>query len=151
MKNSIFNFCNLFENLIDEPVEKLDLTKDDDYKKFNESLDKISEIMNESEMNPLFKLFLSDDLIDELRELGKEAHDNNDEHKCECKKQCKCNKKTEPELPSSKCTLEQQANIHKIVTEYVETIIRPNTNMSDDVINDAYAGLYEFACWVLNK
>ena len=57
------------------------------------------------------------------------------------------------ERPSTKLTTEQGLQIHKLVQEYVDTMVRPFNNgvLSNDQINDAYAGLYEFASWILNK
>ena len=137
-------------------VEKLDLGKDEDYAKFNKYVDECKKICDadDSKSNLTRVLFETifgfdmKDIVDDLKKAGDEIHEQAVKER---KKEEKKVEKKVPELPSSKCTLEQQSQIHKLVTEYVDTIIRPHTNMSDDVINDAYAGLFEFACWVLKK
>lgn len=65
----------------------------------------------------------------------------------------KVNKPTELDRPSSHIDVQRGIQIHKLVTEYVDTMIRPYSQglVDNKVINDAYAGLYEFACWLINK
>ena len=55
--------------------------------------------------------------------------------------------------PSTKLTTEQGLQLHKLVQEYVDTMIKPMSKgmVSDEIINDAYVGLYEFAAWLLLK
>ena len=63
----------------------------------------------------------------------------------------KKNERKVPERPSSKLTTEQGLKLHKLVQEYVDTMIKPYNNgqLTQEQINDDYAGLYEFASWVL--
>ena len=88
------------------------------------------------------------DLTDELDELDKFA-DNTFQKAEEKRKQ----EEKKIERPSTKLTTEQGLQIHKLVQEYVDTMVRPFNNgvLSNAQINDAYAGLYEFAAWILNK
>lgn len=131
----------------DDINEKLDLTKDEDYNKFNDYIDECKHMLNDdsnnSYLNMLFKLLFGgvdiNEYVDNIKKMGDEIHES-----------AKQTKKT-PELPSSKLNVQQKEQIHKIVGEYVDTIIKPNTNMETKVINDVYAGLFEFACWLLNK
>lgn len=55
--------------------------------------------------------------------------------------------------PSELLTVDKKLQLHKLVQEYVDTTIKPFNKgiLSNDQINDAYAGLYEFAAWILNK
>ena len=55
--------------------------------------------------------------------------------------------------PSQKLSIQQKLQLHKIVQEYVDTMIKPfnDGHLTNGQINDAYAGLYEFAAWVMNK
>lgn len=55
--------------------------------------------------------------------------------------------------PSQKLSISQKLQLHKIVQEYVDTMIKPfnNGHLTNGQINDAYAGLYEFAAWIMNK
>ena len=43
-----------------------------------------------------------------------------------------------------------QPELHQ---KYVDTMVKPYNNglLTNQQINDAYAGLYEFAAWVMNK
>lgn len=121
----------------------LDLTNADDLQEY---CDKIEELKDNELVKNLCNLFdidvdkIFDTLTDYAENVYEEAH-KDDEPKT-------------PELvrPSSKLTTEQGLQIHKLVEEYVDTMIKPYvTNMDTKVINDAYAGLYEFAAWILNK
>lgn len=55
--------------------------------------------------------------------------------------------------PSELLTIPQKLQLHKLVQEYVDTTIKPFNKgvLTNDQINDAYAGLYEFGAWILNK
>ena len=55
--------------------------------------------------------------------------------------------------PSELLSIPQKLQLHKIVQEYVDTVIKPFNNgvLTNDQINDAYAGLYEFGAWILNR
>lgn len=55
--------------------------------------------------------------------------------------------------PSSLLNIDQQLQLHKIVQEYIDTMIKPYNNnvLTNNQINDAYAGLYEFAAWIMNR
>ena len=62
-------------------------------------------------------------------------------------------KKEEFDRPSKYIDVNVGLQIHKLVQEYIDTKIKPYAKgiMSEKSINDAYAGLYEFACWIYNK
>lgn len=151
MKENILKLLNDVLNTEDENIEKLDLTKDEDYEKFNNYVGECKKICDDDEnlvsgftrlmFNSLFGFDMKD-VIDEIKEAGDKIH-------AEAKK--KEEKKKVPELPSKKTSLETQANLHKIVGEYVDTYIRPYGNMDRKVVDDVYAGLFEFACWVMNR
>ena len=59
------------------------------------------------------------------------------------------------ERPSEKISTELGLQVHKLVQEYIDTMVKPYNpkvgGLTTKQINDAYAGLYEFACWILNK
>lgn len=173
--NNLFDLLSrLFndENKLKD-FKRLDLTKDEDYNTFNNLLDNfIDECPKGGFFGGVMKMMYEymQEFVNYIKEIAKAIHeaDKNykDKKECECEtknsdEECKCDCEckshhlydnvTYPELPSSKLTSEQKQNIHKIVTEYVDTMIRPYTDMSNDVINDAYAGLFEFASWVLKK
>ena len=137
---------NFLKHLLDSvnEDEKLDLTKKEDVEKFHE---KINELRENAACLTLAQIF-GYDLTDELNELDKFA-DNTYQKAEEKRKQ----EEKKIERPSTKLTTEQGLQIHKLVQEYVDTMVRPFNNgvLSNEQINDAYAGLYEFASWILNK
>lgn len=137
---------NFLKHLLDSvnEDERLDLTKKEDVEKFHE---KINELRENAAFLTLAQIF-GYDLTDELNELDKFA-DNTFQKAEEKRKQ----EEKKIERPSTKLTTEQGLQIHKLVQEYVDTMVRPFNNgvLSNDQINDAYAGLYEFAAWILNK
>lgn len=137
---------NFLKHLLDSvnEDERLDLTKKEDVEKFHE---KINELRENAEFLTLAQIF-GYDLTDELNELDKFA-DNTFQKAEEKRKQ----EEKKIERPSTKLTTEQGLQIHKLVQEYVDTMVRPFNNgvLSNAQINDAYAGLYEFAAWILNK
>ena len=137
---------NFLKHLLDSvnEDERLDLAKKEDVEKFHE---KINELRENEAFLTLAQIF-GYDLTDELNELDKFA-DNTFQKAEEKRKQ----EEKKIERPSTKLTTEQGLQIHKLVQEYVDTMVRPFNNgvLSNDQINDAYAGLYEFASWILNK
>ena len=62
-------------------------------------------------------------------------------------------KDNEFKRPSELLTIQQKLQLHKLVQEYVDTAIKPFNKgiLTNDQINDAYAGLYEFGAWILAK
>ena len=137
---------NFLKHLLDSvnEDERLDLTKKEDVEKFHK---KINELRENEAFLALTQIF-GYDLTDELDELDKFA-DNTFQKAEEKRKQ----EEKKLERPSTKLTTEQGLQIHKLVQEYVDTMVRPFNNgvLSNAQINDAYAGLYEFAAWILNK
>lgn len=137
---------NFLKHLLDSvnEDERLDLAKKEDVEKFHE---KINELRENEAFLTLAQIF-GYDLTDELNELDKFA-DNTFQKAEEKRKQ----EEKKIERPSTKLTTEQGLQIHKLVQEYVDTMVRPFNNgvLSNAQINDAYAGLYEFAAWILNK
>lgn len=141
MNSILENFLNNHEVFDIDNGEKLDLTNKEDVQKFHE---KINELRENDTFLSLAKLF-GYDLVDELDALDEfadkayeKAHENDNKH---------------IDRPSAKLTAEQGLQVHKLVQEYVDTMIKPYNDgrLSNDQINDAYAGLYEFAAWILNK
>ena len=62
-------------------------------------------------------------------------------------------KEQEFKRPSELLSINQKLQLHKLVQEYVDTTIRPFNKgvLTNDQINDAYAGLYEFGAWIINR
>ena len=55
--------------------------------------------------------------------------------------------------PSNHIPTNVGLQIHKLVQEYIDTMIKPYAKgiLDNKSINDAYAGLYEYSCWIFNK
>lgn len=128
---------NLLLNDKEENVEALDLTKRKDLDKFNKLIDDLKS----SFMDSFLQVFVGEGYNTKLKEYAQAVYD--DAHKDDVK----------IERPSSKVPLEAGLQIHKIVQEYVDTMIKPYAKgtLTDQQINDAYAGLYEFASWIYNR
>lgn len=122
-------------------IEVFDLTTKEGLDKYNEQLDEL-----EGSDLSILKLFGLDgnEIIDRLRKIGKAVYENNNKEEEE-----------EPKFtrPSDLLSVDKKLQIHKIVQEYVNTMVKPfnNGKLTDNQINDAYAGLFEFACWVMNR
>lgn len=122
-------------------IEVFNLTTKEGLDKYNKQLDEL-----EGSDLSILKLFGldGDELIDRLRKIGKAVYENNNKEE-----------KEEPKFtrPSDLLSVDKKLQIHKIVQEYVDTMIKPfnNGKLTDNQINDAYAGLFEFACWIMNR
>lgn len=144
-------------------MEIYDLKTKEGFEKFNEAVDEIEDFFGPS---TLFK-----ESFKELKDLGSLLHNSyNKETKKEEKKQPKIinpvkeavkqmdnkedeNPKSKFIRPSESLSVNQKLQLHNIVQEYVDTCIKPFNNgvLSDKQINDAYAGLYEFGAWIMNR
>lgn len=143
----------------DEDIEKYDLSNEDDYNTFVKAI-------NELKNDPLFGYIIkpiSDDILKAAYEQYGKKFENKEKKidtKSNPQKQSKIDRKVidhseeidEPDRPSNHVSVDQGLKIHKIVGEYVDTMIKPYYKGNNpNVINDAYAGLYEFACWIMNR
>lgn len=156
----------------EKDVQVYDLSTDEGLKGYNEQLDQL-----ENASLDVLNSFGIDgkEWISSMRNLGQKIHEQN--KKQEEKKTDKVNKivkkavkqmerkeedhSEEPEedenpkfvRPSQNLSVQQKLQLHKIVQEYVDTMIKPfnDGHLTNGQINDAYAGLYEFAAWIMNK
>ena len=137
-------------------VEKLDLSKDEDYAKFNEYVDECKKICDSDDsISNLTKLmfeqffgFDMNDIVDDIKKAGDEIH----EQAVKDRAKDEMNKETNfPDLPSNSTPLDKQIHLHNIVGEYVDTYIRPYGKMDKKTADDVYADLFEFACWIMNR
>lgn len=161
MKNSIFDlidFSKLFENLdtsmFKMNCDNIDLSTKEGLDKFNKYLD----TLEENEFGKVFLEYITGKKIYELRDLAKNYFDiNNSKSKTpevdESLKEVKQEEPKEFDRPSKHIDVNIGLQIHKLVQEYIDTMIKPYAKniMNEKSINDAYAGLYEFACWIYNK
>lgn len=152
MMNYLLKLVNDLSEINNDKEKVLDITNDNDYKEF---VNTVNELKNNETFDFVSSFFDIDGnkLCDEILEAV------NNYRKENVKKEQP--KKEEPKLieqkierPSSKINVNIGLQIHKLVQEYVDTMIKPynpkNNGLSDSQINDAYAGLYEFACWIYN-
>ena len=145
-------FFNADEIEEKKDVEKLDLGKDEDYAKFNNLVDECKKVCNDDDSTSvltkqLFETlfgFDMNDIIDDIKKAGDDIHE-------QAVKERKKEENKVPELPSNSTPFDKQVNLHKIVGEYVDTYIRPYGKMDTKIVDDVYAGLFEFACWIMNR
>ena len=140
-----------------DDIESIDLSTDEGLNKFNKSLDELEG----------YDLGIFDIFIDELRDLGTKLHnqlkEKDEKKEAEKKEEIKSNPIDRNLIdhsngqnftrPSESLSIDKKLTLHKIVQEYIDTMIKPYNHgtLTNDQINDAYAGLYEFGAWVLNK
>lgn len=159
-----FNILDEMQNIRKESSKTFDVTTDQGLKGFDEYLFGLDK--DTIEVLDSFKSFFGiDENTDVLEGLSNLAHTiNKAVNKKELKKEPERKVVDHTELnededkkafnrPSENLSVDQKLKLHKIVQEYVDTMIRPfnNGTLTDNQINDAYAGLYEFAAWVLNR
>ena len=164
------NLMRMLEPFVDDSdVKVYDLNTEEGLKGYNEQLDQL-----ENADADLLNAFGIDreKWIDNMRNLGKKIYEQN--KKKEQKQSIKVTPKEiaknnvkmqrqevdhseeeEPKFkkPSELLTINQKLQLHKIVQEYVDKMIKPYNNglLTNQQINDAYAGLYEFAAWIMNR
>lgn len=57
----------------------------------------------------------------------------------------------QPSKPSDALSFVDNVKCHELTTEYVDSVIRPVTTASNEVINEAYVQLFEFCAWLMQK
>lgn len=167
------NINDELDAILSNEANKFDLTNDKDY---NNIVKKIKDL--KSSNNGTFKLLSSlfgidDEVYDSLLEILEKRRNELLEEKEDIqntKEEIKINdypttknvidkseepKKEEIHRPSQDISVEAGLQIHKLVQEYIDTMVKPYNpkvgGLTTKQINDAYAGLYEFACWIFNK
>ncbi len=161
-----------FADVNEDDVQVHDLSTEEGLKCYNKQLDKLEnaslDVLNSFGIN-------GKEWIKSMRDLGQKIYEQN--KKKEQKKLDKAQRivkqaikqmdrkeedhSDEPEedenlkfvRPSQKLSIQQKLQLHKIVQEYVDTMIKPfnDGHLTNNQINDAYAGLYEFAAWIIGK
>lgn len=145
---------DIFSDMNDDNVKEYDLTSKEGYDEFKTQLNKLKENKTFHNLLNIFDVdsndFLNtiDDLADSIYKENEQNKDNNSVKTIKKEKE-----ETHFVRPSEKLDYDHQLQLHKIVQEYIDTMIKPfnNGTLTDEQINDAYAGLYEFAAWVMNK
>ena len=151
------NLDILLNSLFNNNLNKCETTIVDDNitkEECEKTLKNLDDLKKDELFGGLFEVFIdyAKNLVENKYKELKEKETNNS--KIERKEVDHSEEVTnEIDRPSNHVSVQQGLNIHKIVTEYVDTMIKPYSKglVDDKVINDAYAGLYEFACWILNR
>ena len=137
--NTLFGDLAITKTPEFDNLKELDLRKDEDYEKFKESIETLKK-------NPIFNVLGSLIGVDShmLDEVVEEVDVIREQQKEEEEKNIKITR------PSETIPTNVGLQIHKLVQEYIDTMVKPYATgiMDDKEINDAYAGLYEFACWI---
>lgn len=160
--NNLIDFISdLQNNDFDLKEVEIDLTNDEEYNSIVNSINKLKS-------NDLFMAMLTlfggnNDDLDLLLKKLENRRDQiiKDKHIQELSKSNKkvidlSEEKDDNKLvrPSQNIDVNMGLQIHKLVQEYIDTMIKPynpkNGGLTTDQINNAYAGLYEFACWIYN-
>lgn len=136
-------------------IKVFDLTTDEGFEGYNEQLKELSKQLDSS----IFKYLgiNQETLINGLKQIGEEIHNASKKENNKIEKPIDTKQKEKEESkftrPSDLLSVDKKLQIHKIVQEYVDTMVKPfnNGQLTDNQINDAYAGLFEFACWIMNR
>lgn len=136
-------------------IKVFDLTTDEGFEGYNEQLKELSKQLDSN----IFKYLgiNQETLINGLKQIGEEIHNASKKENNKIEKPIDTKQKEKEESkftrPSDLLSVDKKLQIHKIVQEYVDTMVKPfnNGQLTDNQINDAYAGLFEFACWVMNR
>jgi len=104
---------------------------------FNEAINTLNDVLKSLES-------LKEEKTEEKKSEAREIKIENAEEKKE-------EKPVLPPRPSEKLSTQDSLDLHKVVGEYVDTMIKPYTDFDKNTVNDIYAGLFEFAAWMLNK
>ena len=152
--NTILKLINdLSEMNNDNEVKVLDITNDSDYEEFVETVNELKNDKIIDIMSSLFNLD-TDDICNYILEIADKYHSESKKSDKDKNVEVEDKQNDKIERPSSKIDVNMGLQIHKLVQEYVDTMIKPynpkSNGLSDSQINDAYAGLYEFACWIYN-
>lgn len=146
-------------------MEVLDLTNENDYKKYNELIDTLESMM--PDCNSFMSLFgFNNDICNKFREIGKIIHDTtekdeecnlieNDDKNVIDDEITTNNVVTKNVIPSSNIeNIDVKMQIHRLTQEYIDTMMKPYLEKSEKTtkdLNNAYTALFEFACWIYSK
>lgn len=134
-------------------IKVFDLTTDEGFEGYNEQLKELSKQLDSS----IFKYLgiNQEKLIKGLKQMGEDIHNASKKENNKIEKPIDNKQKEEFKFtrPSDLLSVDRKLQIHKIVQEYIDTMVKPfnNGQLTNNQINDAYAGLFEFACWIMNR
>lgn len=161
-----------YNDVMDNTVRKYDLNTREGYENF---IHDVADMRKDLEGNDGFfakyLLKLLDNMVSNVMEnYGKKYMSNtemvneivhNQVEKERANKQVNIRVQPVPEVeddiewPSQKLSEKQKRSIWRIVDEYVDTMLLPyldkETRNNEDLIDNVSSGLFEFACWIMNK
>ena len=161
-----------YNDVMDNTVRKYDLNTREGYENF---IHDVADMRKDLEGNDGFfakyLLRLLDNMVSNVMEnYGKKYMSNTDKvneivnnqvEKERANKQVNIKVQPVPEVeddiewPSQKLSEKQKRSIWRIVDEYVDTMLLPyldkETRNNEDLIDNVSSGLFEFACWIMNK
>ena len=136
----LYSVLNMMSDKNQEYNTELDLTKKEDVQKFHE-------LVNELKDNLLVSTLVTS-LVGENNGFFDKLDAFADKYYQEA------HKDDQPQIdrPSNHIPTNVGLQIHKLVQEYVDTMIKPYAKgiLDNKSINDAYAGIYEYSCWLYN-
>lgn len=168
LKNLDKNLDNLDLKSLNNNVEELDILDDEDYAKFTDMMYKLKQpktgvSLIDSLINYLNKNIdtLLDDakqyriqhLVDNKKLLDKEPCKDVDTEAVRDEEI----KDEQPDflaLPSTTVKVNDKLKIHNLVNEFVNKYLKETTlasSLKDKDINDIYAYIFEYSCWLRNK
>ena len=151
-----FNNPDSFSSMYDDENEvdemKYDFTKKEDVDEFCKVCDELKNSVFVKDL--LNVLYGGDDYLDYLKELVNKKYE-------ESRKNAKPEQKPSPQPEKTSETkaftyqeglpIESKLQIHKLVQEYLDKVIKPQVNnqVSNDALNDAYVAFYDYSCWLM--
>lgn len=146
MNNFLQEILNTFGDTIE--VEEMDFSKKENVDKI---VNAVNEIKNESNgLYSIVKTFIGEDVLNEVVKYAQQeyAKSHLDD---EVKATTNVPAKTTPSRPSDNVSDEYKKQINKLATEYVDSMVKPYSTLTDEAYNNVKDGLFEFACWLMNR
>ena len=161
-----------YNDVMDNTVRKYDLNTREGYENFiHDVADMRKDLEGNNGFFAKYLLKLLDNIVSNVMEnYGKKYISNtekvneiinNQVEKERANKQVNVRVQPVPEVeddiewPSQQLSEKQKRSIWRIVDEYVDTMILPHldkeTRNNEDLIDNVSSGLFEFACWIMNK
>ena len=146
------SFSSMYDDENEVEDMKYDFTKKEDVDEFCKVCDDLKNSVFVKDL--LNVLYGSDDYLDYLKELVNKKYE-------ESRKNAKPGPKPTPQPEKTSETkaftyqeglsIESKLQIHKLVQEYLDKVIKPQVNnqVSNDALNDAYVAFYDYSCWLM--
>lgn len=139
--NIISDLLNIFDDInlynTSNNTKEMDLiNNEDDYNTFISSVENLK---SSSLFNKLCNIFnIKKEDLDNLVNVVNNIKETNKENENKFHR------------PSETIPTNTGLQIHKLVQEYIDTMVKPYNDgiLTTDQLNNAYAGLYEFSCWL---